>query len=348
MSIIKHHKFGVTPKGIVNRYLLENQLGTSIGILNYGGIIQSLVLKDQDGNDLDIVFGYDTIAEYQKDTIYTGGIIGQYANRIRHGRFKLDGDTHQLTCNHNGHHLHGGQYGFLRQIWSVDPITEASSLRLRLTSEEDEEGYPGKVDVTVEYTLDNQNRLIIDYAATTDSPTPISLTNHSYFNLNGVGNGTIYNHQLKINANEILEVDQDLIPTGQFISVTDTPFDLRQPVMLEKYLSSPHPSLQPTSGYDHQFVLDKEKANISAEVFCVESGLSMKMITTAPGVQLYTANGIGKIIGKHNKPYHNHHAFCLEAQSHPDSPNHPHFPNTILRPGELYQMQTIYHFSVKS
>ncbi len=343
---IRNRKFGETPMGEVRIYFLENSLGTSIGILNYGGIIQSLVVRDRKGMERDLVLGYDTMEQYLTDTIYNGGIIGRNANRIRDGRFVIDGKSYQLSCNHNGHHLHGGHEGFDKKSWSVEEESDLQSIKLRLTSEDGDEGYPGRLEALVRYTLDNNNRLIIDYSATTNKATPVSFTNHSYFNLNGVGNGTISNHHLQINSDKILEVDDKLIPTGKFVQVKGTPFDFRQSVILQKYLANENPFFQHTNGYDHQFVLDNKDSYTDAEVFSLESGILLKMKTTAPGVQLYTANGIGGIKGKNNKQYLNHCAFCLEAQAHPDAPNHPHFPNTILYPGEKYYAQTVYHFSV--
>ena len=344
---IRNRMFGETPMGEVHIYFLENSLGTSIGILNYGGIIQSLVVRDREGIERDVVLGYDKIEQYLTDTIFNGGIIGRYANRISDGRFSIDGKSYQLSCNHGGHHLHGGHKGFDKKLWSVEEDSDLHSIRLRLTSEDGDEEYPGRLEASVRYTLDDNNRLIIDYSATTDKATPVSLTNHSYFNLNGAGTGTIYNHHLLLHSDEILEVDDKFIPTGKFIEVKGTSFDFRQSEILEKYLTNEKPLLQQTNGYDHQFVLNNQNIKADAEVFSLESGLVLKMKTTAPGVQLYTANGIGDIMGKHNQQYHNHCAFCLEAQSHPDAPNHPHFPNTILHPGEKYQSQTVYHFSVR-
>ncbi len=341
---IKNHKFGETHFGEVRIYFLENQLGTSVGILNYGGIIQSLIVKDNKGKDRDIVIGYDTIEAYWNDKIYTGGIIGRYANRIRDGRFSIDGQSYQLTCNHKGHHLHGGHDGFSKKIWTVEDDSDSNSIRLSLISHDGDEGYPGRVAFSVRYSLDNENRLTIDYSATTNKATPLNLTNHSYFNLNA--NGTIYNHQLQIHSDKILEVDDDLLPTGQFVEVRGTPFDFRQVEMLEKYLVNPPPTIQPTNGYDHQYVLDIGSSLPSVIIKSLESGIVLQMNTTAPGVQLYTANHIEGIKGKQNQWYNNHSAFCLEAQSHPDSPNHPHFPSTILRPGTEYRMQTMYQFSV--
>jgi aldose 1-epimerase len=344
--------FGALPDGrAVELYLLTNDAGTQVSITTYGGIVTSLNVPDRNDRYADVVLGFDDLDGYLAGHPYFGAIVGRYGNRIAGGTFTLDGQSYELARNNNGNHLHGGITGFDKALWQAAPHFHPSGPRLRLSyvSADAEEGYPGRLDVTVDYTLTQDNELRIDYLATTDKPTHLNLTNHSYFNLAGQERaGDILGHELMINADHFTPVDDSLIPTGEIRSVEGTPMDFRQPVAIGTRIDDDDEQLRFGGGYDHNFVLNGWDGSLSlaARVFEPTTGRVMEVHTTEPGVQLYTGNFLdGSITGKGGKVYERRCAFCLETQHFPDSPNRPQFPSTVLRPGEVYETTTVYRFS---
>ncbi|PMQ01113.1 MAG: galactose-1-epimerase [Dictyoglomus sp. NZ13-RE01] len=336
--------YGFTKEGIpIDQYILVNSNGLMMKVITYGGAITELWVPDKNGNFQDIVLGFDTLGEYESpDNPFFGSIIGRYGNRIAYGSFYIDGIKYQLAINDRGkHHLHGGVKGFHRVVFKAVPIKTpyGPSLRLRYLSHDGEEGYPGNLEVTVTYTLTKSNELRIDYLATTDKPTIINLTNHSYFNLSGDATRDILDHELWIDADNFTEVDEYLIPTGKILPVKDTPLDFTKPKKIREGLPQ---------GYDHNFVLNKKNGEMKLVATLKEktSGRIMEVYTTEPGLQLYTGNYLN-IRGKAGKFYSKHYGLCLETQHFPDSPNHENFPSTILRPGETYISTTIYKFSIE-
>ena len=344
MNITKE-AFGMLADSVpVSLYTLTNDKGITLKVTNYGGIITSLLVPDKDGNEGDIVLGYDSLSGYLTKTPYFGAIVGRYGNRIAKGVFKIDGNEFRLPVNDGPNHLHGGIRGFDKVVWDAKEFKTDSTVGLVLhyLSKDGEQGYPGNLDVTVTYTLNNNNELRFDYLATTDKPTPVNLTQHSYFNL--AGDGDIKGHELLIKASKYTVVDSTLIPTGELRDVKGTPFDFTTAKTIGKDLAATGGN--PT-GFDHNFVLDTKGLQEAAiKVTEPASGRVMEVFTDQPGVQFYSGNFLdGTIKGKGGKVYNQYNGFCLETQHFPDSPNHPAFPNTILRPGEKYQTTTIYRFS---
>lgn len=343
--------YGTTEEGIpVDQYILINKNGLILKIITYGATITELWVPNRDGILEDIVLGFDTLNEYESpNNPYLGCIVGRYANRIAKGRFTIDGISYQLALNDGENSLHGGVKGFHRRVFKAIPMKLPSgpALRLKYLSHDGEEGYPGNLDVSITYILTNENELIIEYIATTDKPTIVNLTNHSYFNLSGEGSGTILEHELTIFANKYTPVDNTLIPTGEILSVENTPLDFRTPRKIGERIKEF--MFPPFNGYDHNFVLNNQKGKLAlcASVYDSKSGRVMDVYTTQPGVQLYTGNWLN-IKGKGGKYYKEHYGFCLETQHYPDSPNHTNFPNVILRPQEVYKETTIYKFSIKT
>lgn len=351
-------EFGFTPDGPADIYTLTNRNGMKIRITNYGGIIVSWLAPDRNGVLKDMVLGFDDIEGYLTDHPYFGAIIGRYGNRIDDGKFTIDGQTYQLAQNNNGEHLHGGDRGFDKYLWNATIIeAEIPSLKLSRRSPDMEEGYPGNLDVEVTYTLDPDNTLTIDYKAETDKKTIVNLTNHSYFNLKGDGEGDILGHTLLLNSNRYTPVDDNLIPTGTIDSINTTPFDFRGPTMMGARIESDHEQMKKGGGYDHNYVLFKHDLSHDhghdemmpvALVFEPISGRTLEMHSTEPGVQFYTGNFLdGTIKGKGGKVYGPRVAFCLETQHFPDSPNQPQFPSVILSPGETYHSSTRYIFGIR-
>ncbi len=355
-SITMRH-FGVTPAGQeVALYSLINANGAILEITNYGGIVTRLALPDRNGNKADVVLGFNTLEEYVKDSPYFGCIVGRYGNRIANGQFVLDQTAYELAKNNTPGgipcHLHGGDVGFDKVVWNATPVIENKVAGLKLTylSRDGEEGYPGNLAVEVWHWWTNENELKIEYRATTDKPTPVNLTHHSYFNLKGEGQGDILGHILMIKAEKITPVNKGLIPTGELTEVKGTPFDFSQPTAMGERINVDHPQLQYGMGYDHNWVLKKAagKLEMAATVYEPTSGRVMEIWTTEPGLQFYSGNFLdGHLSGKSGKPYQFRNGFCLETQHFPDSPNQPNFPSTILRPGEKYQSTTIYKFTTK-
>lgn len=350
---LKKESFGKLPDGAeVDSYTLTNKNGVEVKITNYGATVTSIKVPDRNGKLDDVALGYDSIAGYLAKNPHLGSLAGRYANRIGKGEFKLGGKTITLAKNNGENHLHGGPNGFFKQLWKAADASGAAGVAVRMTylSKDGEENYPGNLEATVTYTLTDRNELKIEYSATTDKETVVNLTNHSYFNLAGAGNGDILGHQLKINAKQTTPVDKTMIPTGKLADVAGTPFDFSKLTAIGARIDDPHEQIVIGKGYDHNFVLDTGgKLDAQAvEVYEPTTGRVMEVFTDQPGVQLYTANFLdGSIIGKGGKAYPRRSAFCLETQHYPDSPNKPNFPSTTLKPGEKYQTTTIYKFSAR-
>lgn len=328
---------------------LANSNGIEVDVISYGGIITRLVTPDAAGQGGDIVLGLDSLAEYVESNPYFGALIGRYGNRIAKGRFTLDGKGYQLDTNNGENHLHGGAKGFNRYVWKSEPIEREGEVGVKFsrTSPDGEEGYPGNLQVTVEYTLNNDNELKIDYTATTDKPTVVNLTNHCYWNLAGAGSGTVLDHVLLLAADRYLAVDKGLIPTGELASVKGTPLDFTRPHAIGERIAELKEDPEGPKGYDHCFVLRQggEGLKLAARMKDPASGRMLEIRTTEPGVQLYTGNFLDG--GAANGGHPQHGAFCLETQQFPDSPNKPDFPSTVLRPGETYRTTTVHRFSTE-
>lgn len=331
-------------------YILKNQHNIQAAITNYGGRLVSLLVPDKNGKITDIVAGFDSVRQYAKSTEpYFGATIGRYGNRIAKGHFKLDGKQYTLFINNGPNTLHGGKKGFQDVVWDAKQ-TGDSVLQLSYLSKDGEEGFPGNLQVTVTYTLTNNNDLKLDYKATTDKKTVVNLTNHAFFNLNGLGSGTINDHILMINADRYTPVDSTLIPTGKIEPVANTPFDFRKPHPIGLLLEAKNEQLTNANGYDHNFVLNVNKGaglNLAAIAIGDKSGIEMKVYTDEPGLQFYGGNFMqGKNELKGGVPDLFRTAFCLETQHFPDSPNQSAFPTTILKPGEEYHTNSVYAFSI--
>jgi aldose 1-epimerase len=346
--------FGKTNDGrAVDLYTLTNQKGMEVAITNFGGIIVALKVPDRKGKIDDVVLGYDALDGYLLNKAFFGAIIGRYGNRIAHGKFTLDGKTYSLPKNDGDNTLHGGPEAFNKRLWSARDVSTSKGQALELTyrSPDLEEGFPGNLEVKVIYTLSKeQNELTIAYSATTDKDTVVNLTNHSYFNLAGQGNGDILNHQLKILGDRITAVDATLIPTGELRPVKGTPFDFTQATAIGARINQDDPQLKLGKGYDHNFVLNAHSKTpaLAAEAYEPSSGRVLQVLTTEPGVQFYSGNFLdGSIQGKGGKVYNYRYGFCLETQHFPDSPNHPTFPSTELKPGQTYLTTTIFRFSTR-
>jgi aldose 1-epimerase len=344
--------FGELPDGReVYAYTLDNGRGVTLEAISYGGIIVSLDTPDRRGRRGDIVLGYDDLSGYLKETPYFGAIIGRYGNRIANARFTLDGRTYQLAANNGPNHLHGGDIGFDKVLWSAMPFSRADSVGVvfRYTSPDGEEGYPGNLAATVTYTLTTDGSLVFDYEATTDKPTPVNLTQHSYFNLAGDGARDVLDHVLTIYADSFTPVDSTLIPPGKIEPVAGTPFDFRTPMAIGARIGATDQQLEYGGGYDHNFVLDRSGPGLAhaAHVYEPTTGRTLDIYTTEPGLQFYSGNFLdGSLVGKSGHVYEHRYGFCLETQHYPDSPNEPGFPSTILRPGEEYRSRTVLRFGV--
>ena len=340
--------FGRAPDGSqAQLYSLTNKHGLVAKITDYGGILTELHVPDRSGRNENVVLGFASLDKYVAGHPFFGATTGRVANRIGKGRFTLDGKEYTLAVNNGPNSLHGGKVGFDKKMWKAEPKStdDGPSLRLTYTSPDGEEGYPGNLNTTVVYTLTNDDELRIDYTATTDKPTIVNLTNHSYFNLAGVGIGTILDHVLELNAYKYTVFDATQIPTGEIKPVEGTPLDFRKATPIGQRIEQVD-----GGGYDHNFVLNGKtgQMKLCARVRDPGSGRVMEIRTTEPGVQLYTANGLnGSITGVSGKPYPKYGAFCLETQHYPDSVNHPEFPSVVLRPGETYHTTTLHRFTAK-
>lgn len=332
--------------GKAKLFTLINSRKISVSIMNYGGIVQSILLPDLNNDFVDVALGFDEFSPYLKPHPYFGAIVGRYGNRIGKGKFVLEGREYQLAQNNGENHLHGGVLGFDKKFWAAN--IERNALVLQYTSEDMEEGYPGQLDVEVRYKLDNENRLSIQYSAQSSKTTILNLTNHTYFNL--AGRGQILDHQAKINASSITEVDAGMIPTGNLMSVLASPLDFTSMKRIGDDIKSSHPQVAMANGFDHNYVLDEAGVNyLAARVVEPVSKRFLEVYTDEPGVQFYTGNSLnGTYDGREGSNYGPHSGFCLETQHFPDSPNHENFPSTVLRPGEIYRSETIYKFGVEN
>ena len=349
--------FGTLPdgRGAVELYTLTNAHGIEAQVTNYGGIITVLRTPDRAGHVDDIVLGFDSLPGYIKDSPYFGAIVGRYANRIAKGQFTLDGKTYHLAKNNGPNSLHGGTRGFDKEVWTAEPFQGDSGVGVRLhyTSPDGEEGYPGTLKVGVTYTLTPRDELVVDYEATTDKATPLNLSQHTYWNLHGNGQGDILDHVLTLDASNFTPVDSTLIPTGEIRPVQGTPFDFRTPTAIGARIDQPDTQLRYGKGYDHNWVLDRKDAAgaaalvHAARVLDPTSGRTLDISTTEPGIQFYSGNFLdGSLTGKGGRKYGHRTALALETQHFPDSPNHPNFPSTILRPGQTYRSRTVFAFGV--
>jgi aldose 1-epimerase len=347
--------FGTADGHAIRLYTLTNDRGMTVKITNFGGIITSIIVPDRHGRMGDVALGYDSLPNYAKNLggTYFGALIGRYANRIAKGRFTLNGTTYQLYINNTPNTLHGGKVGFNLKAWSAMPsqTSDSASLALTYVSPNGQENFPGTLHVRVVYTLTNDNALYIAYTATTDKDTVLNLTNHTYFNLNGAGNGTVLDQVAQINANRYTPMNKFSIPLGPVAPVAGTPFDFRRSHVIGERINDANVQLKNGHGYDHNFVLnnggDKHMV-LAARVYAPRTGRVLTVLTDQPGVQFYTGNFLdGTIHGKNGKRYLRRGAFCLETQHFPDSPNEPSYPTTELKPGQVFRSNTIDRFSTR-
>ena len=354
-ATITKENFGVTPDGVdVEIYTLSNAHGLKARIMTWGAILLSLEVPDREGIFQDIVLGHDSLTGYlNPDTNpYFGGIVGRYGNRIDKGKFTLDGAEYSLATNNNENHLHGGNQGFDKVVWTAEEMMSGPEPSLKLTylSKDGEEGYPGNLHCTVIYTLTNNDELKISYTAQTDKTTVVNLTHHSYFNLTGAQRDVL-DHELLLNADRYTPVDAGLIPTGELAPVKNTPLDFTTPAKIGARINDDFEQLKFGGGYDHNWILNKEnegELTLAARVFEPASGRVMEIYTTEPGIQFYSGNFLdGAIAGKAGRVYNHRFGFCLETQHFPDSPNQPQFPSTILKPGEKYSHLTVHKFTAR-
>ncbi|MGI4758829.1 MAG: aldose epimerase family protein [Janthinobacterium lividum] len=340
--------FGTTKDGkAVEIYTLKDA-DLEVKVITYGARIQSIMAPDKQGKRADVVLGFADIAGYESDNPYFGAVVGRYGNRIAKGQFSINGHSYQVPVNNNGQSLHGGLLGFDKLVWTAKTI--ADGVEMTLISPDGDQGYPGTLTAHVRYTLHGHD-LRLEYSATTDKPTVTNLTNHSYFNLAGEGSGSILQHTVTLNADRYTPVDSVQIPTGDLPSVAGTPFDFRTAHSIGERIDSGNEQLKTAGGYDHNWVLNGANGTIkqAAKVTDPSSGRTLTVSTTQPGVQFYTGNFLvdGKITGIGGKPYNKRGAFCLETQHYPDSPNHPTFPTTLLKPGETLHTATVFSFGVE-
>jgi aldose 1-epimerase len=350
-SGVDQKPFGAKDGRSIILFTLTNAHGVEVRAMNYGGIILSLRVPDRKGNLADIVLGHDTAEGYMPNPPFLGAIVGRYANRIANGTFTLDGKTYTLPKNDGPNTLHGGTTRtFDKVVWDGEPLKGKTGVAFSYLSKDGEEGFPGNLKVKVTYTLTDSNELIIEYEATTDKATPINLSQHSYFNLKGEGNGDILDHEAMINADRFTPVDKNLIPTGELRPVKGTPLDFTTPTKIGARIDDSYEQIVLGHGYDHNFVINRKGPGLqlAARVYEPAMGRVLEVSTTQPGVQFYTGNFLdGTVTGKEGHVYKRRFGFCLETQHFPDSPNHPEFPNTILKPGDEFHEKTVFKFSTK-
>ena len=352
-ATVRSDPFGTTPDGrAVELFTLTNAHGIEVRAMTYGATIVSIKTPDRDGHLGDIALGFDSLSGYLTESPYFGAVVGRYGNRIAKGRFTLDGTIYHLATNNGPNHLHGGVKGFDKEVWTGVPFQSDSGVGVAFsyTSPDGEEGYPGTLSAHVRYTLTNDDQLVVNYEATTDKATPLNLTQHTYFNLTGNASRDILDHEIQIDADSMTPVDSTLIPTGVIAPVEGTPFDFRTPTAIGARIGQDNEQLKFAGGYDHNFVLRRSGPGLVPAAHVVEptSGRTLDVLTTQPGLQFYSGNFLdGTIKGKGGQVYGHRFGFCLETQHYPDSPNHPNFPSTILRPGEEYQSTTVFRFGVE-
>ena len=352
---IRKQSFGKTSSGEpIDLYLLSNKKGMEVSLTNFGATIVSLRVPDAAGKSADVVLGFDTLEGYKTGKAYFGATVGRYANRIAGGKFPLDGKTYNLPKNNGENTLHGGTIGFDKRVWKAREIAEkgGAAVEMSYLSPDGEEGFPANLSVKVIFTLPaDRNEMKIDYSATTDKDTVLNLSNHSYFNLAGEGNGDILDHVLTLHAKKFTPVDSALIPTGELREVAGTPMDFTNATAIGKRIGDNYEQLVLGRGYDHNWVLAASGGKgltLAAEAYDTKSGRKLEVLTTEPGVQFYSGNFLdGSATGKGGKAYAQRAAFCLETQHFPDSPNHPDFPTTVLKPGAVFSSHTIFRFSTK-
>jgi aldose 1-epimerase len=344
---VKQEAFGKLPDGTpIEIYTLSNGKGMEARVMTLGATVVSLTAPDKAGKYADVVLGMDSVDGYVKGVPYFGAIVGRYGNRIGHAQFTLEGNTYHTPKNDGDNTLHGGIKGFDKRVWTAREAGD--SVEFTYVSKDGEEGFPGTLTSKVTYTVTPNNELKIEYLATTDKPTVVNLTNHSYFNLSGQGEGNILDHQVAINATRFTPVDKGLIPTGELKPVKGTPFDFNNPTAIGARIGENDEQLQFGKGYDHNWVINGSGMKNAAEVYDPKSGRLMQVLTEEPGLQFYTGNFLdGTINGKGGKLYGHRGAFCMETQHYPDSPNKPSFPTTELKPGETYRTSTVYRFSAR-
>lgn len=342
---IEKSTFGQVPGGVrVDQYTLTNADGLEVKVMTYGATLTSVRVPDRQGNFANVTLYLDSCDDYLRGHPLFGSVVGRYANRIAGAKFTLDGVEYPLSPNAGRNHIHGGRQGFHKLVWKATPIRDRESVGVELshTSPHGHEGYPGTLAVKVTYQLTDDNRLIMRYVAQTDRTTHVNLTNHAYWNLAGAGSGDVLGHVLMLNADRYLPADDELIPLGPLKSVKGTPLDFTQPKTIGSRIKNVE-----NNNYDHCYVLNKrpgEQLSLAARVVEPNSGRRMEVYTTQSGVQLYTAKGLSNRLKAGGVPYGPYHGFCLETQHFPDSPNHPEFPSTVLRPGETYKQVTVHLF----
>jgi aldose 1-epimerase len=338
----------------VSLYTLENENGLRVDITNYGAKIVAILVPGRNGKLADVNLGFKSIQEYLDHHNEIGAIIGPYANRIGDANFSIGDSTYQLPANDNGNCLHNGLIGFKNRVFDAEKIDspEGDAVVMSIESPDGEFGFPGNKEVKVTYTLTAENELKIDYEATTDKATPFNLTNHAYFNLKGEGNGDVLGHVMVIDADSTTAINEELIPTGEIVSIKGTDLDFTSPHTIGERINSDYEPIRIGKGYDHNYILNKDQngneLTFASSVYDPESGRYMEVLTTEPAIQFYSGNfQDGSLTGKYGKPFEFRTGICLETQHYPDSPNHPNFPSTILEPGDTLESTTIYKFSVK-
>ncbi len=344
---IESAPFGKTTDGKnVTLYTLTNSQGNTVQMIDYGAIVVSINVPDRSGKKTNVTAGFPTLDGYLARHPYFGSTVGRFCNRISKGSFTIEGKHYSLAINNGPNHLHGGTVGFDKLIWTASQVKSDASVGLlfSLASPDNQEGYPGNLAVTAEYLWDNENRLSIRFKANTDQSTHVNLTNHAYFNLSGANSGTIYKHELTLPCSKFLPVDENMIPTGLMFNVANTPLDFTGKRLIGERIAE----LKETKGYDHCFVVDGPAGKLRAAGFVADpvSGRTMEVMTTQPGIQLYTGNFLSGEAD--NAGYKQHEAFCLETQHFPDSPNQPTFPSTLLKPGQTLDETTTYRFGIRN
>lgn len=340
--------FGRLPEGArVTRYTLSQTGGLTLRVLDYGGIVQSLEIPDARGRVVNVALGFASLEGYLEATdAYFGSLVGRFANLLAGGRFSLDDENYTVDINDADNCLHGGGTGFDKRLWRAEALTD-NELRLSLSSADGDQGFPGRLDVDVTYRL-LEHSVRIDYQATTDAPTVINLTNHTYFNLAGEGSGSVEEHTLEIDADEFTPVGRDLIPTGEVAPLFATPMDLRRQTPIGAHLRDPHPQMLAARGYDHNYVLRGSGLRRAARLADPLSGRVLEVFTDQPGLQVYSSNNLdGSHVGSSGRTYRQGDGLALETQHFPDSPNHPTFPSTVLRPGQLFSSSTMWKFDTE-